>query len=256
MVEQFAVRTNLPPFKAGTILSPPYLTDTMNLPHGAGKAAQEITLEVTGALSAAYSVQVEGETVTYVPESGDDVADIADGLEALLNGNPLIRGLFSAESDGTDTVTLTALLTRVEYDVQVVAGAITLVETTAATDGGVFPVAVAVYVENGLARQAPSSGTKQNIIRGVSVFQYDEEQPSVASGADMAYPARFDVLYMRRGVVGVDTAPDAVKGGIVYLGVDNADDGKFFATNSADREPLAATQAEWDGPNRLLLKLA
>ena len=256
MVEQYRVRDRLPRFKPGTILSPPYLTDTMNVPHGSGKAAQSIEIEVTAATSDEYAYTVEGEEIRYVTESGDTVADIADALEALHNANPLTRGLLVAESDGTDTVTLTALISREEYEVSAVEGAITVTEEVEAADGGPFPVGVAVYVEGGLARQAPSSGDPEDLIRGVSVYQYDEEQPAIASKEDMAYPAKFDVLYLRRGVVGVDTAPDADKGGIVYLGVSGGDEGKFFTENAGTREPLAASQAEWDGPNRLMLKLA
>lgn len=94
-------------------------------------------------------------------------------------------------------------------------------------------------------------------LRGISRYLYDEEQASIADSGALAIPAKRDVVCVRRGVVAVDSAPSAVRGGVVYVGAgSNAEAGKFFSASGANRIPLPRTAGQWDGPNRLMLTLA
>jgi hypothetical protein len=350
-IEQIQVRTNLPGPKPGSVLSPSYMTDEINLPHGADKAAQvvDITVDAAPVAGSVVSYFIEGELISHTVLSGQDETDVALALEAAHNANPLARGLMTASS-ATDTVTLTANVSRESFAVE--GGLqVSVVEATPASLGAAFPVAVAVYQNNGLATTVrPSgtttativasalaatipthlslslggevftvtrvgagggdtdaqlatairalvdalpgfsaSGTGANIIisasepfqvisrgtslgaptfsavgvaleaalLGISRYLYDEEQASIAAAGALAIPAKRDVVCVRRGVVAVDSAPSASRGGVVYVGVGtNAETGKFFDASGANRSPLPRTAAQWDGPNRLMLTLA
>lgn len=260
-IEQFSVKTNLPRFKPGTILSVPYLTDAMNVPHGADKATQAIAIEVTDANEGElYAINVEGEIVSYIAESGDTEEDIAVALAEEANGNPLVRGLFTAEASeatGDWFVDFTANKTRGQYEVSIVEGSLDLTQTTEGSEGSRFPVAKALYINvDGLASSEPSTpGTAAlwvSELRGVTAFRYVEEQ-EYRSRADQTTAQRFDTYYVRRGVVGYDTAPNANRGDAVYIETAGDDAGKFFPDDSGTREEVPGM--EWDGPNRLAIKL-
>jgi hypothetical protein len=350
-IEQIQVRTNLPGPKPGSVLSPSYMTDEINLPHGADKASQvvEITVDAAPVAGTVVSYVIEGETISYVVGVAEDETDVALALEGLHNANPLARGLMTASS-ALDVVTLTANISRESF--VVAAGEqVAVAETTPASLGAAFPVAVAVYANNGLATPTKPSGTTsatiiasalaagvstslslsilgkvyalshtapgggdtdaalatairalvnalpeftatgtganiiitaaepfevvargaslgvptftavgvalQAALLGISRYLYDEEQASIAAAGALAIPAKRDVVCVRRGVVAVDSAPSASRGGVVYVGVGtNAETGKFFDASGANRSPLPRTAAQWDGPNRLMLTLA
>lgn len=262
-IEQIRVRSNLPGAKPGTVLSPPYLTDEMNVPHGVGRAAQSTTLTLSAdpADGTTYSYLIEGELITHTVGVGDGGAGEEDAaavaLAAVHNANPLARGLMTA-SAAAGVVTLTGNVYREAFDVENVSGTV-VATAAAAADGGSFPVAVATYLTaDGLATTVKPAGDLGAVLRGISRYMYDEEQAVKADRSAMAIPPRRDVVYVRRGVVAVDTAPTAARGGLVYVGTDagpNAETGKFYAAAGAGRTVLPQTAAEWDGPNRLLLKL-
>jgi hypothetical protein len=64
-----------------------------------------------------YFVTISGVTVGYVAQSGDGLPEVADGLEAAINGEPILAGILLAESNGVNTVTLTALYGGQGYSV-------------------------------------------------------------------------------------------------------------------------------------------
>ena len=261
MVEQFKVLKNLPRFKNGTILSLPYLTDAMNAPHGADKSTQVYSGEITDATAGVtYELLVEGESVSYEAEAGDDEEAIATALAAAGNGNPLARGLFTfnaVEDTGDWFVTAEANVPRESYNIEVGSGAIDLTELTAGSEGSRFPVGRAVFLENGLAKVEPSTPATGALwvseLRGVSAYRYTEEQETVGSRLPQSIKQRFDVYYVRRGVIGVDTAPEANAGDPVYIETSGDDAGTFHPDNSASREEVPGM--EFDGPNRLAIKL-
>lgn len=259
-IEQIRVRTELPRFKEGTVLSPPYLTDEMNAPHGDGITTQVVSLEVTDSGAKTYTFAVEGEVVSYAAEAADDAEAIAGALAAAANANPLVRGLVTAtaEVDNTDWfVVLTANLSREQFEITTDDADLALTEPTAGSAGDRFPVARAVYIRNGVASAEPSApgtaATWASEVAGISTYEYDEEQITVGSNAAGTTKQRFDVVYVRQGVVGVGTAPAAGHGDAVYIETSGDNAGRFYADNSATRE--AVTGLTWDGPNRLRLQL-
>lgn len=259
-IEQIRVRTELPRFKEGTVLSPPYLTDEMNAPHGDGITTQVVSLEVTAASAKVYSFAVEGEMVSFEAEGADTTQTIAEGLAAAANDNPLVRGLVTAaaEVDGTDWfVVLEANLSREQYQVETADADLALTEPITGSAGDRFPVARAVYIRDGIASVVPSVPATAALwaseVRGISTYEYDEEQMTVGSNAPGTTKQRFDVMYVRQGVVGVGTAPDAGQGAPVYIETAGDDAGRFFADNSASRQVVPGLT--WDGANRLRLQL-
>ena len=260
-VHQLRVSENLKTWKPGEILSPPYLTDTGNLSHGVDRAKQQYSVVVpaTPDPETTYSYSVEGEEVAYTTSDAPDDEELRDGLLGIHNENPLARGLFEAEESGTDTILLNGLQTREQFTVEAGEGDLTVTEVEEAFDGGDFEIARAVYYEgNELSADKPA-GDIEDVLAGIAAYRYDEEKKDIGGrGGDqtLEIPAYFDVYYVRRGVVGVQTAPDATKGGVVYVGVDGDDEGQFFAEDSADRTEVPRSVLSWDGPNRLQLKLA
>lgn len=259
-IEQIRVRTELPRFKEGTVLSPPYLTDEMNAPHGDGIATQVVSLEVTDGGAKTYTFAVEGEVVSFEAVLADDAQAIAEGLVAAANANPLVRGLVTASTDedaGAWSVVLTANLSREQFEVTTDDADLALTEPTAGSEGDAFPIARAVYIREGVASDVPSNpataGLWASELIGISVYEYDEEQIAIGTNEAATIKQRQDVVYVRQGVVGVGTAPAATQGGAVYIETSGADAGRFYADNSATRE--AVTGLTWDGPNRLRLQL-
>ena len=85
-----------------------YLDDCTTLINKDPQAVQitEITVD-TATNSHEYTFQVNGEEVSYTADGSTSKAEIADGLEDEINGNPMIYGQVSSASDGVDKLTLT-----------------------------------------------------------------------------------------------------------------------------------------------------
>lgn len=74
------------------------------------QAAQVDTITVdTAANSTEYAFTLNGVSITYTSDASATKPEIADGLAAAVNAEPLVRGQVSAASDGVDLVTLTGL---------------------------------------------------------------------------------------------------------------------------------------------------
>ena len=255
-MEQTQVNRNLPRFKIGRQLSVPYLTDTAHFKFG-DRVGQVKHVEVpeTPEEDDVLSYQVEGELVEYVVQDGDSQADAAEALADAHNGNILARGIYTAEAEA-DKVVLTANARYQEYSVEAVEG-VTITEDTAFSDGGTFPVAQAVWIDpdDGVPVKEKPAGDAEELLAGISVFTYDEEQDLPPSEADQEFRADDQLLILRRGVAGVATGDEAKQNQTVYVGVDGDDEGKFFTEDGSDREELSRKLAQWEGPNMLMLKL-
>lgn len=55
-----------------------------------------------------YELDVNGVTISYQADGATSAIEIADGLEAAANGDPMVYGQVTASSDGVDTVTFTS----------------------------------------------------------------------------------------------------------------------------------------------------
>lgn len=263
-VEQRRVLTNLPVGIEGRITSPPYLTETANHPTFDGEATQTYSILVSAAgADFAYSYEVAGEPIIYDGLAADTDEDVAVGLADAHNANIIARGAFLAdvaESDpgvsGIDTLVLTPLQPFQEVEVTTSDANLTLTEDAAFEPGDSIPVASAVYLVDGILTLTKPTGNIEDVLYGAVAYTYEEGEQQVGGGPIPAsVDPRRQAYVMRRGVM-IYTAPDAEPRGVVYVGTGTNDEqGKFFTEAGADRTALPVSAAEWDGPNKLRLKL-
>ena len=109
------------------------------------QASQVDTVTATGATNdKTYTITVNSVDVSYTADASATVAEIADGLAAAVNAEPLVRGQVAAVSDAVDTLTLTGLtpgvaFTITEADAQLTTASVT---TSAEADPIGFGLAV------------------------------------------------------------------------------------------------------------------
>lgn len=109
------------------------------------QAAQVSTIKVdTEQNNHKYTVFVNGVGVSFTSDSTGTKAEIADGLAAALNADPIARGVASAVSDGVDTVTLTGTWPGVPFIVITADANLTVATVTAAAAAAAIPFGRAV----------------------------------------------------------------------------------------------------------------
>lgn len=108
---------------------------------GADRAAQVAELVVdTATNGATYSFNVGDEVVPYKADGATSKIEIADGLAAAFAANAVASAFYSAESDGVDTVTITARWQGSNGpELSSEDALMTLTVTTAANDGADLP---------------------------------------------------------------------------------------------------------------------
>jgi len=86
-----------------------YLDDCTTLINKDPQATQitEVTVD-TVTNGHLYELDVNGVTISYQADGATSAIEIADGLEAAANGDPMVYGQVTASSDGVDTVTFTS----------------------------------------------------------------------------------------------------------------------------------------------------
>lgn len=95
-----------------------YLDAVHTLINSDPQAVQITAITVdTATNSHAYTFTVDGITVTYTADASATKPEIANGIEAAINGDPRIYGSVSADSDGVDVVTLTGQYPGVAFTV-------------------------------------------------------------------------------------------------------------------------------------------
>lgn len=70
----------------------------------------------TAANETEYSVKIKGQKVAFESDADATKVEIAAGLAAAINAEPLVNGTVVAESDGVDTVTITARIGGYGYE--------------------------------------------------------------------------------------------------------------------------------------------
>lgn len=226
----------------------------------AGLSAQSVAITVASAVNGATYQLTEsnlGEVATYVADGSASLPEIADGLAAAWNANPMLASLGLATSDGISLVTIAMRSTNDGQDVAVITSTggtpahLTIVNT-AASFGSVVPYGVLIYQDaNGKATTTrPASGTIPNVLLGLSFYQYNSERATSAS-APGTQPGDF-VRILRTGGVLVADGDDASYNDPVYVGV--AGDGEanqLFNAAAGSRELQSKQLMRWVGPNEI-----
>lgn len=201
--------------------------------------AQVITADIAYVASAVISVRVyeirgaERVLIASVDEASATSQDATiDALVALLNAALPANSVLAAANDATATaIVFTAEVAGLEFAVEVEAG----------HEGASLP---AVSVAN---TTGPSAATSfHRAFRGVAIRDQASE-PTAIAGTQQQYAGNSSLSYCRKGLVAVESAEAISPGATVYveLGV-TADNGKFFAADSATRIGLARSLATWE----------
>lgn len=250
-ISQMKVRDNLLDGRVGQLYSGSGPYDEQNYPHASDAATQvyDVTVD-TAADETDYEFLVAGEPVEYTSDADATLVEIAEGLADAANDNPIVRGMFTAEDDGTDTVTLTANASRIDVDVESDDGNLTVSEETAPDDGGEIDPGLAMIDDGqGGVRLAEDGDTDDDFV-GVSLLSEGEEAPLDEGPA--SYPYHQDVRVGRTARVFVEGGDDATRGDTVYFGTASGEEGQFF--NSSGTGRVEVTDASWHKANVIELR--
>src|SRR5690554_1273378 len=199
-ISQTSVRARRLPGKVG--LAYDLHAEEIDFTNSHPQAAQASTVKVNATVADLdeFTLSVNGITLSVTAGAADTKITIADALEALVNGDPVVRGNVAAESDGIDTVTLTGVLPGEPFTIDVT-GKLTKATTTTAAAAAPIPFGrlcvrgaasdLAVY-PNRLGR-LPKIGDSgiDDLALGVSLLVYDQE------GTE--YEPNDRVIAMKRG---------------------------------------------------------
>lgn len=200
--------------------------------------------------AAAFTAQVATITVDY---AASEVYTIS--IQMTDGSAPLAVSVTADTDDATTATAIRAALNAImPANTVVVTGATDQVILTAEVPGKGFITSVGLK-SGTIARLALVETTPRSYLtdvniaaRGVSMFAYDAEIPTVA-GTEATYAANSGVTVTQKGVVWVASSQDPTFLADVYVetGV-TADNGKFFTTSSATRIRLVG--AKWERNER------
>lgn len=200
--------------------------------------------------AAAFTAQVATITVDY---AAGEVYYIS--IQMTDGSAPLTVAVAADTDDATTATAIRAALNAImPANTVLVTGATDQVILTAEVPGKAFITSVGLksgtIARLALVETTPRSySTDVNIAaRGISLFSYDVEVPTVA-GTEASYPANSGVQVMQKGLVWVSNSQDPTFGADVYVetGV-TADNGKLFTTSSSTR--IRLTGAKWERNER------
>lgn len=250
-ITQLSVRDNLVAGIEGRLYSGSGPYDEQNFAHGSAATAQVYEIVVdTAANDTDYTYTVAGEPITVTSDGSATLAEIADALEVAHNANGIARGIFEAESDGTDTVTLTALIKRTDVEVKSTDANLTVTEATAPDDGGEIKAGKAMTDDGAGGVKTAADGDAKTDFLGVSILSDGEEQND-KDGGPTTYPYHQDVRVLRTGRIYVDGGDTASRGDTVYFGTASGEEGLFYDASGTGRVALDADQAVWHKANVL-----
>lgn len=217
-----------------------YQTDEANelgkLCKAAALTAQVDSYLITYDASVLINVTITVDGLTYQASytMATDLDTSLDALVVLINGATMGLPANTVIATATPATATTLVLTSE------VAGK---PFTSSVTFGAGADTAAAV-----LTQTAPVSSDINRAARGVSMFAYDAEIPTIA-GTEATYAANSGVTVMQKGSIWVASSQSPTHLGAVYVetGV-TADNGKFFTTSSSTR--LLLSGAKWERDER------
>lgn len=240
-ISQRSVRARRIPGKPGQAydLSAEELDFTNDHP----QAAQVSTATVNAAVdeSDEFTLTVNGIELTITAGAADDKESIADALAEAVNEDPVVRANVSAESDNTDTVTLTGILPGIPFTLEV-DGKLTKATTTNAAKAAPIPFG-RLCVRGGASEldvypnrmgRLPNANDSDldDLSLGISLFTYDSEEA--------AYGPNERVAAIKRGRVWVECYEDVSEADDVYVGVDSGEEGRLFKVGGGNRVKLTS----------------
>jgi hypothetical protein len=129
------IRSRRPQAKIGQLAESSHHDRVRTVINSDPQAAQVSTVLVaTAANSFEYIVTINGVEVSYTSDATATKLEIAEGLRAAINVEPLVRGQVEAEDDGVDTVTITGLYPGVSFTITDNTANLTTSTTTTAAE--------------------------------------------------------------------------------------------------------------------------
>jgi hypothetical protein len=124
--------------------------DVMSYANDDPRAQQIDTVTATGATNLhLYTVTINGVDCNYTSDAAATVAEIADGLAAAIEAEPLVNATVGAVSDGVSLVTITATTGGVGYTISEADAQLTLASVAANATAAAIPFGRCV-IEDGL----------------------------------------------------------------------------------------------------------
>lgn len=134
------VRARRPQGKIGQLAEASYLNETRTVINSDPQAAQVSTIVVdTATNSHEYTLEINGVEISYTADGSATKAEIAAGIVAAIDDEPLVRGQVSAADDGVDTVTLTGTYPGVAFVLSAVDALLTDATVTTAAEADSVP---------------------------------------------------------------------------------------------------------------------
>lgn len=178
-----------------------------------------------------WEIRNHGERILIGAVSETEATNLATSLTALAAGINAALPANSVDAAATaTTIVLTAEVAGLEFEADLYAG----------DEGASTPTVAKAYTTG------PSEATSFHRA-WLGVAERDQGSGAITiAGAEQQYAGNSCVDYVRRGVIAVESSESITSGSDVFveLGV-TADNGKFFATDSATRIPVSRQRASW-----------
>lgn len=252
----FAVGTPLYPeqYVEGLIVdAPPH--DIITLANNAGAVKQVATVTIgTAATSTAYSIIIDGVTVTYTSGGSDTATNIRDGLVAAIKQSPFVYGKV-IPTTGSGTVILTARIagTAGSFTPTISGGGTgyAIAATTAAADPSVIAFGRALTTsstEGGdTCRQINAALSSTNVLRGVSCRTLAQASQGIGYTIVEGYPPKEAVNCVRKGRVAVRVQEAVTPLSAVWVYHTGTYAGTFRATTDANASQITAGASWYKG---------
>ena len=189
--------------------------DVMSYANDDPRAQQIDTITVTGATNdKTYTVTLNGVDVSYLSDATATIAEIADGLAAAIEAEPLVNGTVGAVSDGVSLVTITATTGGVGFTIAESDAELTLASVAANATAAPIPFGRCV-IEDGLGAHGNKlcklingtdvANSADLTAQGLGVSGYDPTREIPEGSLDAAYPGNSMVAVMHNCRVFVET---------------------------------------------------
>lgn len=223
--------------------------DIITLSNSAAAVKQVDTIAPgTAANSTAYTVDVDGTSISYTSDADATAAEIQAGLLAALKASPLIYRKVIPTAGGSNTVVLTARTagTSGRFTTTLSGGGTgyALTNTTAAADPAVIPFGRAVTTASGepatSCKLIAAALSSTNILRGIACRTNVIESVGIGYNIVEGYPAMEAVNVVRKGQVAVRVREAVTPLSSVYVYHTGTYAGQFRATADDDATQISS----------------
>lgn len=180
--------------------------DVLSYANDDPRAQQIDTITVTGATNdKTYTVTINGVDISFLSDATATIAEVADGLAAAIEAEPLVNGTVGAVSDGVSLVTVTATTGGVGFTIAESDAELTLASVQANATAAAIPFGRAV-IEDGLGAHGNKlcklinstdvTNSADLTAKGLGVAGYDPTREIPEGALEAEYPGGSMVAVM------------------------------------------------------------